>query len=355
MTRDKDRSSADIERDVEWQRAEMAETLDALKGRMTPGGIFDEAWEFARDSGSGDFVRNLGTSVRDNPLPIALIGAGIAWLMSGRGGGVPRLSRGDDSSEEDIYDYRRYQGSRRRFTAASLYEDDEGDPAYRTPYTEEDSYDVDSLGGGDQESQAGETLTGKARRLGSRARDATLIAGEDAADAASRAAGAVGDAAGYVGERASAFGRDATRRTRRLGDRAWRSGRRAQSRALDFIEEQPLAFALAGLALGAVIGASIRSTSAERELMGEASDRMKEEAKGMARRGFEQTVDTAERTYDAMRDEAEAQGLTPGDATDAADDIAERVRHVAEKGREKLAEEVGAGDSRSRSTDSAGF
>ena len=82
MTHDRNLSSAAIERDVEARRADLRGTLDELRDRMTPGQVLDEAWQFARGSGGGDYVRNLGTSVRNNPLPVALIGAGIAWLMS---------------------------------------------------------------------------------------------------------------------------------------------------------------------------------------------------------------------------------------------------------------------------------
>ncbi len=96
MTHDKGRSSAAIERDVEKRRADLRGTLDQLRYRMTPGQVLDEAWQFARRSGGGSYVRNLGTSVRDNPLPVALVGAGIAWLMSGRGGGLPGVSRDDE-------------------------------------------------------------------------------------------------------------------------------------------------------------------------------------------------------------------------------------------------------------------
>ena len=35
--------------------------------------------------GIGDFARNLGNEVRANPLPVALIGAGLAWLMMSNG------------------------------------------------------------------------------------------------------------------------------------------------------------------------------------------------------------------------------------------------------------------------------
>lgn len=85
MTHDHTRSSAEIEREVERTREQVSHTLDELRLRMSPGQLIDQALDYAKDSGGAEFGRNLGRSVRDNPLPILLIGAGVGWLMaSGR-------------------------------------------------------------------------------------------------------------------------------------------------------------------------------------------------------------------------------------------------------------------------------
>jgi hypothetical protein len=78
-------SSAQLEREAEQARARLSQTLGELRERITPGQIVDEAVDFARGSGGGMFVRNLGQQVKDNPLPVTLIGAGMAWLMLSNG------------------------------------------------------------------------------------------------------------------------------------------------------------------------------------------------------------------------------------------------------------------------------
>src|SRR3712207_3589942 len=89
-----DRSSAEIEREVEDTRARLTGTLEQLRDRATPGQLFEQALDYAKQSGGTDFARNLAASVRDNPLPLLLIGAGIGWLMlsdrrqGGTGGGT---------------------------------------------------------------------------------------------------------------------------------------------------------------------------------------------------------------------------------------------------------------------------
>ncbi len=102
MSTDSDnRSSADIEREVERTRARLSDTLDELRDRMSPGQVVDQLVDYARDTGGGEFVRNLGRSMRDNPLPILLIGTGIAWLMLGGGPSVRRIRHGIEDAYED--------------------------------------------------------------------------------------------------------------------------------------------------------------------------------------------------------------------------------------------------------------
>src|SRR2546423_13252177 len=78
-------SSEQLEREAERARAQVADTLDELRNRISPGQVVDEFVDYARERGIGDFTRNLGNDVRANPLPVALIGAGIAWLMMANG------------------------------------------------------------------------------------------------------------------------------------------------------------------------------------------------------------------------------------------------------------------------------
>ncbi|RAI26968.1 hypothetical protein CH338_30395, partial [Rhodoplanes elegans] len=74
-------TAREIETEAERQRAQLSDTLEALRDRMTPGEIVDQAMEFARGHGGGEFVQNLGRQVRASPLPVALVATGLAWLM----------------------------------------------------------------------------------------------------------------------------------------------------------------------------------------------------------------------------------------------------------------------------------
>lgn len=73
----------EIEREIAGTRSELDQTLDALQERLSAGSLIDQARGYLRDgtSGSREFMANLSESIRRNPVPAALIGVGIAWMM----------------------------------------------------------------------------------------------------------------------------------------------------------------------------------------------------------------------------------------------------------------------------------
>jgi ElaB/YqjD/DUF883 family membrane-anchored ribosome-binding protein len=75
-----------IARDLDKTRSNVNETLDALEARLSPGQMLDRALAFMRENG-GEFVGNLGESVKQNPLPTIVTGIGLAWLMAARSWG----------------------------------------------------------------------------------------------------------------------------------------------------------------------------------------------------------------------------------------------------------------------------
>ena len=95
-------SSAQLERDAEETRARLAATLDELRSRITPGEFVDQTLDFAQDTGLPVLARNLARDARDNPLPLLLIGAGVAWLMFGkRSPSIPRRGDGYGAAVEE--------------------------------------------------------------------------------------------------------------------------------------------------------------------------------------------------------------------------------------------------------------
>ncbi|TGS54611.1 DUF3618 domain-containing protein, partial [Mesorhizobium sp. M1D.F.Ca.ET.183.01.1.1] len=69
-----DKSAAELEREAEAARARVVDTADSIRDKMTPGQLFDEFTELFA-GGDSQMLRNLKAQMRDNPLPLAVVGA----------------------------------------------------------------------------------------------------------------------------------------------------------------------------------------------------------------------------------------------------------------------------------------
>ena len=277
------RSAAEIEREVQQSRADIEHTLDAIQERLSPGQLFDEALGYFRGGRGAEFTRNLGNSIAANPVPIALMGVGLAWMMvSGqRSAHADRRSAPDDW-EEDL------DPIEDEYVAFA-----EQDISYLGPQS-------DPGGGlGEDLTEAGHTAREKIGEMGDRASDAAARARDRAREAGAQVRDQFGRARPARRERAH----DARRRARHYGDRA----RQGLLRSLD---EQPLVLGAIGLAIGAALGAALPPTETEDELMGETRDKALRRATAMGREQAEKVRETAGAVAAAARDEAGKQGWT---------------------------------------------
>ncbi|MDB5414182.1 MAG: hypothetical protein JWR10_2517 [Rubritepida sp.] len=231
------RSPADIEGDVERSRANVSGTLDALREKLAPSQIVDEVLDrvtdYARGSGGAEFARNLGSAVRDNPLPLLLIGAGIGWLM---------MSGGSSGSHVLERDPPRLPPPRR-------LPHETGEQSSMVSDT------LDRVGkaasvAGDTASRAGSYVSGTVSRVAEAGSNLASGAMEGGALAATSLRDGVGTAAEQVTSAVKG---------------GWSS-------ASGLLEAQPVLLGLLGAAVGAALGAMLPRTKAEDELLGEAAD-----------------------------------------------------------------------------------
>lgn len=87
--------AAELEKDVHDERARVDATLDEIQRRLSPGQMIDEVLRHGR-SGGTDFVANLGRTLSANPIPTALVGVGLLWLLL-----APRPSQPPTASASD--------------------------------------------------------------------------------------------------------------------------------------------------------------------------------------------------------------------------------------------------------------
>jgi ElaB/YqjD/DUF883 family membrane-anchored ribosome-binding protein len=284
------RSAAEIERDVQQSRADIEQTLDAIQERLSPGQLVDQAIGYFRGGRGVDFARNLGDSIAANPIPVTLMGVGLAWMMLSGQRSARDADRGGSAYwDEDLDPVEGHYGS---FA--------EEDMAYLGP-------EADAGGGfGEDLKEAGRTAKDRMGELGEQARHASEQARERAQAAGARARERVGQARSGVTERAH----DARAR-------AGYYGRRARQGLLRSLDEQPLVLGAIGLAVGAALGAALPPTETEDELMGETRDEALRRATKVGREQAEKVREAAGAVAAAARDEAGKQGLTPKSSGEA--------------------------------------
>ncbi len=86
-----------LEREVDQARTRLGSTASELSDRLSPGELIDQAFGMAREHG-GEFGRNLGSQVKNNPMPMILTSVGLSWMMmsSGKNGAAYDTSTDKD-------------------------------------------------------------------------------------------------------------------------------------------------------------------------------------------------------------------------------------------------------------------
>lgn len=272
------KSSAELEREVEETRGQIDRTVDALKDKMQPRELFDEATRMM--SGTSNKVLNTAVQqLRENPIPIALIGLGVAWLAISQTRRDPTLG----GAYPDGY-YPTYEG----------YDEDEG---------------------------IREKVKAKAEAAKAKLSSAAQAAKSKLALAKHTAGDGVTDARGRVSQLAS-----------EARVKAGEYGAAARHRFDDTLESEPLVIGAIGLAVGAAIGASLPSTPVERRYIGPARSKAAEAAKAQV----DGLKDVANRAYGQVKEELHRQTGPDGDGAT----LKEKAGAIAEAGARTVRDEL---------------
>lgn len=303
-------SSAQLEQEAEQTRSELARRLDELRERITPGQLVDQAVDYAKDTTGGEFFRNLSRQVAANPLPVALIGAGIGWLAlakgnSGAAGGRVTSGFGRASDEAQASAVARGAGER-----VSEWSAQAGDRANEAASQAADIAGTLGDGVSAASDRAKSTMADAGAAVGEGAASAYGSMKSSATDAANRAGNAAADAydrfADTAGRTGSAIAQSASGAREKIASFG--------TDALAFCKDQPLVVAGLGLVLGAVLGTIIPSTDAEDRLMGDASDRIKDQAHGAAEEQIEKVKTVVEDGLERAPAQAEHLANSVGEA-----------------------------------------
>lgn len=297
-----------LEREAEQTRAQLEQTLGELRARMSPGQLLDQAGDYFRNSSGRAYLHNLREEVVHNPVPITLIGAGIAWLALS--GAIGRRGNGRGYRREDMArDWGRTAGisddlahgghgpsaMQRAKESAQHWAHEAGDAISET----EERWRERAEGVGDRVSTAYDETVGRVRQTAEDWTDEARATADDTRETLREGAERVRERAGEAGETlpegvegvreragdlyertASGF-RRVTRKASHLGNTA-RAAVQPDGALVQFCREQPLVVAGLGLAFGAALAAMIPASRVERQTMGETSRRVQDRIKETA-------------------------------------------------------------------------
>jgi ElaB/YqjD/DUF883 family membrane-anchored ribosome-binding protein len=276
------RSPEEIESDIERTRADFSSTIEALQHKLTPSQMMDQAVDYALSTTPGAFSANLVNSVRDNPVPVALIGVGIAWLMAAgrQSGGHAQRSRYPTGTRRTTF----YPGA---------------DAAYDGDYYSE------PRGAGSSGDGMLQRAASKTRETAHDLRDKASEVGQRLSDTASGLTERAQQASSTARSRLHESAESAQARVSDMGQRSRTEYYRAKDRVGQLLDEQPLLVGAVGIAIGAALGAALPNTRRENELMGGTRDDLLGRVKETALEQAETVKQSAQRVAEVAKNEAE--------------------------------------------------
>ncbi len=358
IKRETEQTRAGLTSTVEQLRTSLTDTASDIRHRVSPDAIKSEVSDYIRnkkerliDDVTAAALRNpmqtvaVGAGIaypllrlaRSIPLPVLMVGAGLFLSSSKTGQSITKKAGEMASDLSDEVGRRAHDlGQQVRTSALSA----------QTLASDR----VDQIGdvvssSADQVSRATETVRATIASGSDKLRDTVTSFGAAAADrtsdlgtkgvraassAASTIPGIVADASSaaqrVIGQNVDA-GREAVKSVQQgASDLAGR----AQKTFFETIQDNPLVVAGVGLMIGGLIASALPRSEIEDGWIGDASASVKRRAQAAAAQGFAAAKNTAGEIYDEVAQKAQDEGLTAGAFDKAAQDLGQRVRHVAE-------------------------
>jgi ElaB/YqjD/DUF883 family membrane-anchored ribosome-binding protein len=250
-----EKSPEEIELEIEQTRGRLSRDIDELGNKLSPQNLKQEAKSAIKGAAQGA-VSNVGEQarrtgsrlvevIRENPLPVIAVGAGVTWLLTQR-------SRSDIS----------------------------GDRMARYAYT------------------------GPERRQGQSWQGGTGVKGK-VGEAVSGVKETVSEAAGGIAEKATEWKERAGERIGDFrGEARWQT-RRIRTNLEHQAEENPLAVAIGAAVVGLALGLLLPGTERENELMGPARDQLADRAERTVERAKDAAVEAGREVKETVKAEIE--------------------------------------------------
>lgn len=270
MTEETDRLESDINR----SRHALNDTIEQLGGKLSPGQILDEAMGLAKGQ-AGQFTTNLGKQMRDNPVPVLLIGAGIGMLFLNRHNHNHGHAQTAAAVSHDEWHheqrFRKLEGARAGLS--KMIGETQEAFSHRLHEAEAAALEIKQHAGEAIDSfkarvkSAGETLSHTAEGIRARMQAGAQQTAQFVSDQAHNIKAGAGD---------------------------------VKHKAQDFYEEYPLAAGAIGVAIGALLGSTTPLSSVERSNLQGVADAAAKAGADLAERGARAAERAADKAAAAL-------------------------------------------------------
>lgn len=325
MNTSTEKAPDEIRSDIEDTRRRMDDTMDALGNRLQPKHLLDEVVGYFRSEGAdgaprfnqlrdkvahsaNTVVHSVVDGVKKNPVPVLLIGAGVAWMIyASRRERSGVMARPPSSSQRYLEENRYDSGS---------------------PYDHPLEYSSSGSGSESGRRSSGDSSTGQWTE--EEAGDATSAARTvkdkltGAGDAVSKKAGEVRDAAGEKLREIKNGAREITSRVQESTARAYAVTR---DRIVQTADRHPLEVGLVALAAGVLAGLALPTPNIVNRQFGATADRLRQRTRDAGSEMLEKGARVAKAAVTAVKDEAGAQGLT-------ADTLGQKVTAIVDRAKQ---------------------
>ena len=295
---------AQIRAEIEQTRARMGQTIDQIQERLSPARLKQQTKDTIREATIGkveemtnraeyevkSWRSKIVQTVKENPVPAALIGVGLGWLIMA-----------DSDNNHDNYSYDEYR--QRPYTGGSTY------------------YPAAARYSGSGTTQR--TTRDSARDLVQEGQERLNETVDEVRDWASETAHTVQERVSETAESVRHSAEEARYQAQEtavdLRLRAQQGMRQTKRTFWATMNENPLAVGATAAAVGALVGLALPSTPTENRLMGERRDELVHQAKDRVQETVKETTEKVkavateakDAAVETAKEEADKRGLRP--------------------------------------------
>lgn len=356
---DENKSSDALKADIQQTRSEMSQKINQIQERLDPTRLKEQAQETVRSAvtdstdalvnyvrgNAGDFGYTVVETIKRNPVPAALVGLGLGWLIF-----KSFSSPSSDWQDNDDYTYgERHNGGRSAdYGDQSRYSYEEGGQSLSGQYQGGSRYGGTQGYGYSAQSSSGASYSSGSSGQEEPGRVGQVVqsAQEKASDVLDQARDTAGQLTGQVQETAQQAGQYVQEKVGQVREQASHLGEQAQqtlqgtgSQVQRTVENNPVPFGVAALVAGVLVGLALPSTQAENQMMGEKRDQLIDNAQSVAQDVKQRVQSVVEEKLPEVKQTAQkvAEDLKQTGKT-AADDIKQTLKEAGDSTKQSVSD-----------------